>query len=127
MEALMSAHSPETSLSLLDRARDRGDGEAWQRLVTLYTSLLHAWLRAAGVQPADRDDLTQRVLEVLVRRLPHLAHNGRPGAFRAWLRGITINLLRELWRRRHSTEPADALDELADPNAPLSRWWDEQH
>jgi RNA polymerase sigma-70 factor (ECF subfamily) len=123
----MAVVSPETSLSLLDRARDRSDGDAWRRLVTLYTSLLQAWLRAAGLQPADRDDLTQRALEVLVRRLPQLVHNGRPGAFRAWLRGITVNLLREFWRRRPAPGSAAALEQLADPRASLSRWWDEQH
>src|SRR6516165_5444861 len=99
----MAVVSPETSLSLLDRARDCDDGDAWRRLVTLYTSLLQTWLHAAGLQPADRDDLTQRTLEVLVRRLPRFAHNGRPGAFRAWLRGITVNLLRAFWRGRLSS------------------------
>jgi len=95
----MPAPSPATSASLLEQARER-QPVAWQRLVALYTPLLHAWLTAVGLQPADRDDLTQRVLEVLVRQLPDFEPNGWPGAFRAWLRGITVNLLREHWRGR---------------------------
>jgi RNA polymerase sigma factor (sigma-70 family) len=119
--------SPDTSLSLLEQVRDPGAEEAWDRLVPLYTSLLHAWLSAAGLQTADRDDLTQRVLEVLVRQLPEFAHSGRPGAFRAWLRGITLNLLREFWRRRPTTGSGSVLDQLVDPRSGLSRRWDKQH
>src|SRR5712671_6910487 len=99
----MPVPSPGTSPSLLDQARGR-HADAWDRLVSLYTPLLDAWLTAAGLQPADREDLTQRVLEILVRQLPDFEHNGRPGAFRAWLRGITVNLLREFWRARPAAE-----------------------
>src|SRR5262249_29057421 len=78
----MSVPSPGTSASLLESAREHGPG-AWDRLVALYTPLLHAWLTAAGLQSADRDDLTQRVLEILVRQLPDFEPSGRAGAFRA--------------------------------------------
>ena len=53
-----------------------------------------AVLRAAGyptLQAADADDLTQQVLTVVVRKLPAFRHSGRPGAFRAWLRAITVS------------------------------------
>jgi RNA polymerase sigma-70 factor, ECF subfamily len=122
----MPVPSPGTSASLLDQARDCRAG-AWDRLVTLYTPLLEAWLTAAGLQAADRDDLTQRVLEILVRQLPDFEHNGRTGAFRAWLRAITVNLLREFWRSRSEPEAASRLEQISDPSAGLSRFWDEQH
>src|SRR5262245_23243674 len=104
--AIMPVPSPRTSASLLDQARGRC-AAAWDGLVALYTPLRHAWLAAANLQPADRDDVTQRVLEILVRRLPEFDHNGRPGAFRAWLRGVTVNVLREHWRGR-PTAAADS-------------------
>ena len=125
----MPTPSPATSASLLDQARDRQPA-AWQRLVALYTPLLHSWLTAAGLQPADRDDLSQRVLEILVRQLPDFAHNGRPGAFRAWLRGITVNRLRMFWRSRPEGGGPDAervLQQLEDPHSDLSRRWDREH
>ncbi len=122
----MSVPSPGTSVSLLDQARDNQPA-AWQRLVALYTPLLQAWLTAAGLQPADRDDVSQRTLEILVRQLSAFEHNGRPGAFRTWLRGITVNLLREHWRERPPTGAESALEQLADPAGGLSRFWDEQH
>ena len=115
-----------TSASLLEQARG-GQAPAWDRLVKLYSPVLYAWLGAAGLQSADSDDLTQRVLEVLVRRLPEFEHNGRPGAFRAWLRGITVNLLHEHWRARPKGGADSALAQLADPAGGLSRLWDTQH
>jgi DNA-directed RNA polymerase specialized sigma24 family protein len=116
----------QTSASLLEQARG-GEPGAWDRLVALYTPLLHVWLGAAGLQAADRDDLTQRLLLVVVRQLPAFAHNGRPGAFRAWLHGIAVNLLREFWRARPGAAAESALSQLADPAGGLSRLWDEQH
>jgi RNA polymerase sigma-70 factor, ECF subfamily len=126
MGRVMPAPSPATSVSLIDQAC-AGQPAAWQRLVSLYAPLLRSWLTTAGLQPADRDDLSQRVLEILVRQLPRFEHNGRPGAFRAWLRGITVNLLREHWRNRPQAGTDSVLEQLADPAGSLSRLWDEQH
>jgi RNA polymerase sigma-70 factor, ECF subfamily len=123
----MAAASPETSLSLLEELRDRHNGCAWDRVGVIYTSLLRTWFRAAGLQSADCDDLTQRVLEVLVRRVAEFEHNGLRGAFRAWLKAITVNLLREFWRQRPTPASASALDELTDPHGGLSQFWDRQH
>jgi RNA polymerase sigma-70 factor, ECF subfamily len=123
----MVTSSPETSLSLLEQLGGRENGEAWDRVVGLYTSLLQTWFRAAGLQSADCDDLTQRVFEVLVRRVNEFKHQGRHGAFRAWLRGITVNLLRNFWRQKSTPDSASVLDELADPHSGLSQFWDRQH
>jgi RNA polymerase sigma-70 factor (ECF subfamily) len=123
----MTTASPETSLSLLHQLREPGADDAWGRLAALYTSLLQDWFRGAGLQAADCDDLTQRVLEVLHRRMTDFEHNGRAGAFRAWLRNIVANLLREFWRRRPKPGSDAVLEQLIDPRSQLSKIWDEQH
>jgi RNA polymerase sigma factor (sigma-70 family) len=124
----------ETSLSLLGRLCSRPDPESWQRLVDLYTPLIRGWLRQHAVPPADADDLTQDVMAVVVSELPQFKHNQRPGAFRNWLRRITVNRLRVLWRARQTRPPATGdsdflkmLDQLEDPNSGMSRLWDQQH
>jgi len=124
----------ETSLSLLNRLRLQPDAESWQRLVDLYTPLIRGWLRQHSVPAADADDLTQEVMAVLVRELPSFNHNQQRGAFRNWLRTITVNRLRVLWRSRQSRPIATGdsdflkmLDELEDPNSGLSHVWDRQH
>jgi RNA polymerase sigma-70 factor (ECF subfamily) len=124
----------ETSLSLLQRLRAEPDDASWRRLVDLYTPLVQGWLRRQFVQLQDAEDVTQEVLGVVVRELKHFEHNQRPGAFRAWLRTITVNCLRAQWRKRQSkaegigdSDVARQLDQLEDPSSGLSQVWDLQH
>src|SRR5262245_14760041 len=125
---------PDTSPSLLDRLRRQPDAESWRRLVELYTPLIRGWLRRHALVPDDADDVVQEVLAVVVRKLPDFERQPRAGAFRRWLRNITVNCVREFWRSRRG-RPAAAggsdflhrLDELEDPDSPLSRLWDQEH
>jgi RNA polymerase sigma-70 factor (ECF subfamily) len=122
--------SPPTSKSLLGRARDRADAVSWRKLVDLYAGLIRIWVRPHVRQVADVEDIVQEVLTQLIQELPGFSHNGRVGAFRTWLRAITVNRLRAYWRQ-HPTggriEQFDRLDELDDPNSLLSRSWDAEH
>src|SRR5262245_6266972 len=87
----------DTQTSLLLRAR-QGEVAAWQRLVDLYQPLIRGWLVRQQVRPVDVEDLTQDVLAAVVKDLPRFEHAGRPGAFRSWLRTITVNRARAFWR-----------------------------
>jgi RNA polymerase sigma-70 factor, ECF subfamily len=123
----------DTSVSLLDRLREEPTESLWRRLVDLYTPLIQTWLRRHGLQESDADDLVQEVLSVLIRELPRFQHNGQHGAFRSWLRIITVHRLRDFWRSRRARPLAggDAfgtmIDQLEDPKSGLSRIWDEEH
>jgi RNA polymerase sigma-70 factor (ECF subfamily) len=122
-----------TSESLLERLRVQTDGEAWQRLVQLYEPWLRDQVRSKGLATVDVDDIVQEVMTVLLQEIPKFQHNGRRGAFRCWLRGITVNRLRELWRDRKYRPTAGGsdlertLDQLADEGSELSRLWDREH
>jgi RNA polymerase sigma-70 factor (ECF subfamily) len=122
-----------TSQSLLLRAR-AGEDTAWRRVVDLYQPLIYGWLVRQKVVPQEAADLAQDVLASVVRGLERFEHSGRPGAFRSWLRTITVNRASEFWRTRgrQAASPggdafADVLQQLADPNSALSRRWDEEH
>ena len=124
---------PDTSVSLLDRLRSQPDSASWQRLVELYAPLIRGWLLREGLQQSDADDLAQDVLAVLVHELPAFQRQ-RPGAFRAWLRTITVNRLRNFWRTRQGRPAAlggsdfgQRLEQLEDPHSELSRLWDREH
>jgi RNA polymerase sigma-70 factor, ECF subfamily len=123
-----------TSKSLLAKARDCSDQAAWRRLSELYEPLILNWTRPNVAQRADAEDVVQEVLTTLIRELPRFDHNERAGAFRAWLRAITVHRLRAYWDKRDtrsaasgSGEAHDALAQLADPTGPLARSWDEEH
>lgn len=87
-----------TSETLLNRLRLPADEEAWTRFVSLYTPLLFFWAYKAGLRDSDAADLVQDVFCVLVRKLPEFEYDaGR--SFRAWLRTVLVNTLRNNRRR----------------------------
>ncbi len=119
-----------TSATLLQRLRDRHDDAAWRRLVNLYSPLIRSWVSRHLPQSADSDELVQQVLTVIVEKFPAFEHNGRPGAFRAWLRGISVNRLRMFWRSHPAVlgvDPEPVLRQLEDPYSDLSRQWNREH
>ncbi|MFT5523328.1 MAG: RNA polymerase sigma-70 factor (ECF subfamily) [Pirellulaceae bacterium] len=124
----------ETSFSLLERIREEGSEAAWRRLADLYTPLIRNWLRQRGVTDTDADDLSQDVLMVIARKLPDFEHNQNTGAFRSWLKNITINCLRDFWKKqkirptaRGGSSFAQILAELEDPHSHCSQQWDREY
>jgi RNA polymerase sigma-70 factor (ECF subfamily) len=121
-----------TRTSLLCRAR-QGEESAWRRVVALYQPLIQGWLLRQHILPQEAEDLTQDILAVLVKELPRFEHAGRPGAFRAWLRTVTVNRARLYWREGSARAGTagratlEYIEELADPDSSLSRLWDEEH
>ena len=123
----------ETSVSLLERLRGQAEETDWQRLVDLYTPLIRGWLRRHAPDLRDADDVVQDVLAVVVRRLPEFEHQ-RVGSFRRWLKSITVNCLRDHWKRQKhrpagtgDSDFLEVLQQLEDPRSDLSRMWDEEH
>jgi len=126
--------SQTTNHSLLDRLRQGPNETAWLRMVDLYTPLIRGWLKRYSVTDHDVDDLVQDVLAVVVRRMPDFQKKSQVGSFRRWLRTITVNCLRELWRSQRyrpktsgNAEFAKILDQLEDPESALSKLWDHEH
>jgi RNA polymerase sigma-70 factor (ECF subfamily) len=106
-----------TSPTLLDRLRQPGGSQAWERFVRLYTPLLLAWARRQGFQEADAEDVVQEVLVKLIHALP--GYETREGqSFRGWLFRVSVNQCRD-FRRRKATRalPGDAgLAAVSDPS-----------
>lgn len=126
--------SNETSLSLLNHLQESPQSESWDQLVVLYGPLIKSWLRNYEVQQSDTDDLIQEVLLTVANEINGFDHNGRRGAFRAWLKGILVNRLRQFWRARDRQPQGKAdsdvwqrLNELEDPQSELSQRWNLEH
>jgi RNA polymerase sigma-70 factor (ECF subfamily) len=124
----------ETSISLLERLRQGPNDTAWRNMVDLYSPLIRNWLRRYALPEADVDDLVQDVLAVVVRKLPDFRKKPQIGAFRRWLRTITVYCLRDFWRAQRfvpralgSGDFAGVLDQLEDSESDLSKVWDQEH
>ena len=115
----------DTSGSLLERLAGAPTDDDWRRLNDLYQPLLRTWIARAGVPTSDVDDLVQDVLVVVFRKVGGFERRGK-GAFRAWLRTILANRVRNYFRgqSRQPTATGDSdflrrLDELESPDSAL--------
>jgi RNA polymerase sigma-70 factor (ECF subfamily) len=118
----------DTSLSFLERLMRHDDDEAWRQFSALYEPLIRRWVGRLVSQPDAVDDIAQEVLTALIEGLPSFQHNLHKGAFRAWLKSITIHRIRRYWRdQRPTAEQLSQASDLEDPDSALSRLWDDEH
>lgn len=112
-----------TPASLLERLRHPFDPEAWSRFVTLYTPLIYAWARRAGLQEQDALDLVQSTFVTLLRVLPGFSYD-RNQSFRRWLRTVTLNTWRNTLQRpdNRPRKGAEGIDLLQVPDDLESAW-----
>jgi RNA polymerase sigma-70 factor (ECF subfamily) len=122
-----------TSLSLLDRLKvARPDASDWNHLQGIYLPLIQRWLKRIPGLGDEATDLAQEVLVVVFRAIPRFDRR-REGSFRAWLRQVTVNKVRNYRRQRQRRpavgfDPADGfLECLSDSNGDLAREWDRDH
>jgi RNA polymerase sigma factor (sigma-70 family) len=86
-----------TSSTLLGRLRDPADGQAWEEFVARYGPGIFEWCRRGGLQAADAEDTTQKILLKLVVTLRTFRYDRRR-SFRGWLHTVTLNAISDLYR-----------------------------
>jgi RNA polymerase sigma-70 factor (ECF subfamily) len=119
-----SGNDDSTSTSLISRVR-RNDQSAWARLVQLYSALVYRWCARCGFQPADIDDICQDVFRSVHRGLPNFRKEQPGDSFRAWLRTITMNRIRDKVGKRPiigegGSSAAAMIAEIPNPDNPAS-------
>ena len=105
-----------TPPSLLERVRSSSDEKAWERFIALYTPFIFSLARKAGLGRDEAADVVQDVFLLLTRKMVDFDYKAHL-SFRAWLRTVVVNRLRENARRRNAPTviASDQLD-LADAN-----------
>ena len=93
-----------TSVTLLGRVRDLSDQQAWKEFVRCYTPRIFSWCKQNSLQDQDASDVTQEVLLKLVQAMQQFEYHPDRGSFRGWLKTVTSNAVRDLARRKSSTE-----------------------
>ena len=110
-----------TRASLLLRVQDPTDRDSWNEFVSIYTPQIYLWAIRLGLQEADADDATQIVLIKLVRSLRKFKYDRSKGAFRGWLKTVSQNAVRDLFREmnrvEHGLGSLSCFDELQNAEA----------
>lgn len=88
-----------TSISLLDRVKS-GEESAWEKMVTLYYSLVCQWCVAKGLQPHDCVDVAQEVFIAVAKNIGRFRRETQRDSFCAWLRTITTSKINDFWRQQ---------------------------
>ncbi len=89
--------TPATSPTLLGELWDLKNERAWGRFLAQYKPLIDAWCARWGLQPADTEEVSAKVLYDLARAMPTFRYD--PALrFRAWLRVVVDNAVRTYWR-----------------------------
>ncbi|MEM7477093.1 MAG: sigma-70 family RNA polymerase sigma factor [Planctomycetota bacterium] len=124
----------DTQLSLLETLKRDGDNESWRLLSELYSPLVRRWLRRSNVRIDELDDLLQEVFLVVMDKIGSFKHEAQTGAFRNWLKKVTVNCLRNFIRKKGNKAFAmggsgfDAfLHQCEDPQSRISQIWEEEH
>lgn len=96
---------PETRASLVARLRDADDGEAWTDFVGLYRPVIYRLARHRGLQDADAQDLSQRVLAAVSKSVWKWQPDENRAKFRTWLARIANNAISNAATRRRPDYP----------------------
>ena len=122
-----------TSMTLLGELKQNANETAWLRFSNIYGPLIFGWLRRRGVPEDVAEDVRQDVMMKVFDEIRDFDHNGRTGAFRAWLKLVMTHRLRTVQRRSYrpaESSPADfneLADQLANDTSEISRQWDAEH
>ena len=90
----------QTRPSLLLRLRDAADAASWQTFAETYAPLIYRHCRRHGLQDADAADVTQEVLDQVVRSIRTFEYRPERGRFRDWLGTVTRHKLARFHRRQ---------------------------
>ena len=114
----------ESLLFRLQQDHNSPDESAWHQFVSLYTPLIFYWARKTGLGQSDASDLVQDVLTLVFQKLPDFKYDASR-SFRGWLRTVTLNKYREIYRRKSSrlaTASESMLENLAPIEVAESTW-----
>jgi RNA polymerase sigma-70 factor (ECF subfamily) len=118
-----------TEPSLLLRLRDPSDAAAWRQFEAKYQDLVTAYCRRRGIQPADCDDIRQRVWMLLASGLSRFEYDPKVGRFRNYLRRVVQCAIARHFARPDRSDVALDTTVLAvteGRDTDLDKEWDEE-
>lgn len=84
---------PDTRESLLVQVRSPANREAWEQFTLIYRPVIYRLARQRGLQDADAQDLSQRVLMAVASSIGRWEKTNESVRFRHWLRRVARNAI----------------------------------
>jgi len=85
----MVKNARDTSMTLIERAHNLNDQEAWSILHQRYIAFIRHILHQVGLSPVDVDDVAQQIFLDLTQKLK--SYDQEKGKFRGWLSTLVRN------------------------------------
>ncbi len=83
--------NPETRPSLIRRVQAGTDADAWDEFSAIYRPVIVRLAVSKGLQPADADDLAQKVLMSVAKNIKRWKQDEKRARFRTWLQRVVRN------------------------------------
>lgn len=121
-----------TRASLLLRIRDRGDSGAWAEFDAIYRPILTRLCLARRLDRAAAEDVVQYCMLNVHRYIDGFDYDPSKGRFKAWLRTIALNHMKNLARGGGDVQGDTAVyaNDAAtgdSPEATFDKLWMEEH
>lgn len=108
---------PDTRQSLIRRVRSVEDSAAWSEFASIYRPAVLRFALRRGLQPADAEDVAQRVFLSTARAIKEWEADESRGSFRAWLLMVTKNAVTNAITRRPKAQATGGTSALERLNA----------
>lgn len=124
-----------TRSTLMGRLKDLGDQQAWQEFFDIYWTLMFNFVRRAGLNEHDAEEVVMDSMETVARKMEEFEYNRETGRFKSWLLTIVRFKLGDRFRKqKRRAEKAemvslDGVDEgqvLDSGEIELERIWDKE-
>lgn len=89
-----------THQSLLERVKNPADQTSWNEFYRLYSPILVRYARQHGLNRHEAEDIMQECMRLLVKEMPRFKYCRSRGRFKAFLRTLANNTLKNSFRRR---------------------------
>lgn len=104
----------------------QGDADGWRQFVHLYSPLIYAWCRKAGLQESDSADICQDVFRDVASGIRGLKYDSPAHSFRGWLWTITRHRLSKFFGRLEKTPRGSGGTTAAARLAEAPDWIDDE-
>ncbi len=115
-----------TRASLVLSLKNRSNAEAWSEFHKLYAPLLYRYARDRELSRDDAEEVRDRCLEVVTRKMPTFEYDKEKGGFKNWLRRVADNKVVDFRRKRHDRNAdTDELRSLRDAGPSPAEIWEQ--